>query len=330
MEKHPLWGWIPTALVPNSPELYCRWQWVGGHPFDAPFFDETLRRCLSEPQNSGRYQTLSTLDSLVEMAQSLAAVEPTAFIFHVSRCGSTLLSQLLCLDQTNIVLSEMPLLDELLFLPKRHPQLTPDQQETYIRAVLTLVGQPRTGHEKRLFVKLDSWHAYYYDLIRRFFPTTPIVLLYRSPEAVIASQRKHRGMHAVPALLPPYLFGLKPDEVQMLNFDAYMAQVLTYYYARFGTIADTDPRAFLLAYQPDGTALMRDLAQHLNLSIGAAGWQAIEVRSRYHAKRGGQVFSEEAVSDPDPPYLERPRALFEQLESRRVNRAGVPNGITAP
>lgn len=316
MTTHPLRGWIPSKLYQVDNELMCRWQWVGEHRFDAPFFDETLQQCMREPQNSGPYRTVTTLDGLVELAQSVPAVSPSGFIFHVSRCGSTLLSQLLTLNDAHIVLSEVPLLDELLRLPERLATVTAVDQERYMRAALCLLGHRRTGNETHLFVKLDSWHIHFYSLLRQLFPTVPMILLYRAPDAVIASHRKQRGMHAVPGLLPPYLVGLKVEEIDWLNFDAYTAQVLSYYYTQFLSIAEVDPNTFLLAYQPDGLALMTSLAHHLGLPVSDVYWQAIQERSGFHAKRPQQVFNEEIPFTEAPDYLIAARSFFERLEDR--------------
>src|SRR5690606_34626620 len=124
----------------------------------------------------------------------LPAVAPTAFIFHVSRCGSTLLSQLLDLDEANIVLSEVPLLDQLLRLPETFPGISRAQQETALQATIRLLGQKRTGHEKQLFIKLDSWHVFFAATLRKQYPSVPFILLYRAPDEVFESHRRHRGM----------------------------------------------------------------------------------------------------------------------------------------
>jgi hypothetical protein len=228
-----------------------------------------------------------------------------------------LLSQLLALHEAHIVLSEVPLLDELLRLPERLPSLTPHRYEGYIRAALRLLGQKRTGRETHLFVKLDSWHVYYYPLLRRLFPAVPMVLLYRSPDAVIASHRTHRGMHAVPGLLPPHLVGMRAEAVERLDFDAYTAQVLTYYYNEFLRISQQDSRAFLLPYQSDGRVMMTLLAGYLSLPLDEAYWKRIEERSGFHAKRPGQVFNEESLFSEVPPYLLTTLSSFERLESKR-------------
>lgn len=318
MTTHPLQDWIPDKLRLTDTDIGCRWLYVGDQQFDAPFFDETRQQCLHYPQNSALYQSLSTLDGLIELAQTVPAVVPTAFIFHVSRCGSTLLSQLLSGNSQHIVLSEVPLLDELLRLHERRPNLPANQQEQAICAALRLLGQQRTGQETRLFVKLDSWHIHEHARLRRLFPTVPMVLLYRSPNAVVASHRKQRGMHAVPGLLPPCLFGLDPATVNYADFDAYTAQVLTYYFGQFLTISEMDSRAFLLAYQPDGLAMIALMAQYLNLQFSDSDWRQIRERSGYHAKYPGQVFREDIPAEPAPTYLLPAISLYNQLETKRL------------
>src|SRR6202012_5996296 len=118
-----------------------------------------------------------------------------------SRCGSTLITQLLGLDPNHVTLSEVPFIDELL-----RARGLPDISAA-VKAALVCYGQNRTGVEQRLFVKTDSWHLSFYRELREWFPGIPVVLLYRSPDEVLYSQRKRRGIHAVPGIIASDLLG---------------------------------------------------------------------------------------------------------------------------
>jgi len=62
---------------------------------------------------------------------------------------------------------------------------------------MSALGQPSDG-ERRLFVKWDCWQAHQMALIRRAFPGTPSIFLYREPVEVLVSQMRNPGMWTVP------------------------------------------------------------------------------------------------------------------------------------
>ncbi len=320
MTTHPLHNWIPYRLLIENDTVRCRWLYTGERRFDAPFFNETIGQCMRHPYNSAWFRSESSLNGLIELAQDIPPVSPTAFIFHVSRCGSTLLSQLLAISEHRIVLSEVPLLDELLRLSEHFPDLDATLREQALLAAIRLLGQQRTGEETELFIKLDSWHITFYETLRRLFPDVPVVLLYRPPDPVIQSHRRQRGMHAVPGLLPPYLFNLPTSNQFYLNADAYTASVLTHYYGRFLTVARQDNHALLLAYQPDGSVLLRSMLTFLALNQPESDWAKVSERSGFHAKHPGQAFAEALPDNPIPSYQLPAQKAYNDLETQRLNQ----------
>ena len=122
------------------------------------------------------------MEGLIEFAQDLPTIAPTAFIFHVSRCGSTLLAQLLSLDEQNIVLAEPPIFDEVLReIAFKNTKISEETINESLKAVVKFLGQKRTGLEKNLFIKLDSWHIFYYYKLRKLYPETHLFFLSDDP-----------------------------------------------------------------------------------------------------------------------------------------------------
>ncbi|MFD2569037.1 sulfotransferase [Spirosoma soli] len=316
-QPHPLRHWIPYKLIPDNPQPSLRWLYLGDQKFDSPFFDDTQRRCLSHPYNSNPIAVTSSLDGLVEMAQTVPSVAPSAFIFHVSRCGSTLLSQLLSLNERHIVLPEVPLLDTLLRLPTHAEGVSVHQREQAFQAVLQLLSQKRTGQETHVFVKTDSWHILAYSTLRRLYPTTPFILLYRSPDAVVRSQRNHRGMQAVPGVIAPELFGFTSAQLTGMDLDVYMANVLERYFETFLSVATQDKNCLLVNYHEDGMVMMHPLIDFLGLTLTPTEYTAMQQRCGYHGKHPNQIFREELVEQTPPDYLQPALALYRQLEVKR-------------
>ena len=78
------------------------WGCLGKERFTDPLFEQTIDVCLRHPFNLlFRHQT--PIELLGEVAATFPMVPPSGFIFHLSRCGSTLVSQMLAALPQNIV-----------------------------------------------------------------------------------------------------------------------------------------------------------------------------------------------------------------------------------
>jgi len=300
-------NWIPYKLSFTDGVPYCEWMNTGDKDFTEPFFQETISRC--RQFNNNRYKCISGIDLLPTWSNEVESVPPSAFIFHVSRCGSTLATQLLAQDPTNIVLSEVPFFDEILRLGKNiSPQLLKDAIAFYA---------PVKNHRKRLFIKTDSWHIFFYKQIRELYPQTPFILLYRRPDEVVRSQQKKRGMHAIPRVIEPALFGFNEEELQQMNLDEYIGAVLEKYFQAFLNIVEKDPLAIPVSYHEGPVAMVEKIAEISGTSIGPAEMEKIKSRTMYHAKYPHEVFAEEAIHDPVPDFCKAAYEKYETLEKMR-------------
>ena len=168
-------GWLPYRLKGGSEGVDCRWLFVGSTPFTEPFFEGTIASVLSLPENSFGTPRVTPLSTLPLAAAELDTLEPAAFVFHVSRCGSTLVSQLLGLEASCVALSEVPFFDQLL-RSRFHPGLQGVAPALHLPAAIRLHGQRRNGTERSLVVKLDSWHTGLHAELRALYPQTPFIL----------------------------------------------------------------------------------------------------------------------------------------------------------
>ena len=294
-------NWIPYKLSFVEEQPRCEWLYTGDKEFIEPFFDETIALC--RQNNVRSYRSVSSIEVLSHWSKGVVQVPPSAFIFHVSRCGSTLASQLLAQDRANIVLSEVPFFDSILRAGTSIPvEILKDAMAFY---------SPVKNYRKRLFIKTDSWHIFFYKQLRELYPQTPFILLYRRPDEVVRSQQKRRGMHAIPGLIEPALFGFENDVTQ-LNQDVYLGEVLDKYFQAFLQIIEKDPLATLINYNQGPVAMVEAIARITDTPISDDDMEKIKSRAMYHAKYPEQVFSEEAIKDPVPDYC---RAAFDKYEA---------------
>ena len=209
-------GWLPAKVTEHAGESVVDWVCFGARRLTEPFYEESLGGVASLPFNR--------LFRLRTPLAALAAppVAPAGFIFHMSRCGSTLLAQMLAASAANIVVSEAAPIDAVVRLDCERAGLDQARHAQRLAAIVGAFGPSDGG--LRLFVKLDSWHACALPLFRRAFPTTPWVFLYREPAEVLVSLMRRRGMHLAPDLVAPSFFGID-WEGEALD-ETYAARVL--------------------------------------------------------------------------------------------------------
>lgn len=314
--QRPLQNWIPRKLLNTDGIPKCQWLYVADIPYAEPFFDETIQRCQSLPYNSSPYKVVSTLDILPEWSKQVESIAPSAFIFHVSRCGSTLVSQMLGLNPENISLAEVPFLDEILRLKIKGIEQDEEKIDELFGAALQFYGAKRTGKEKRLFVKTDSWHFLFYAQLRALFPDTPFIILYRAPEEVLYSQQRRRGIQAVPGVLEPGLFNFSTVHATL---DAYMGMVLERYYNSIIDILQKDNNCLLLNYSEGIAAMMDKIAACTGMPVEDAYREQIKERSHYHAKEPQEIFKEKYATELlDIPNMAQLHGLYKHIETIRT------------
>ena len=312
----PLKNWIPYRLDFRAAELTCEYLFVGEKAFVEPFFHETSGKCRGLAENRKPFKVKSSLETLIEISKEVPCVEPTAFIFHISRCGSTLLAQLLCLEEENIVLSEVPILDEVLRdLYFKREDISAEKRKEALRAVIKILGQKRTGKEQNLFIKLDSWDIFYYELLRELYPDTPFIFSYRRPNEVIRSQLKDAGMHAAPGVIEPALFGWTLEEILPLQRAVYVAKVLEKYLENYLKILDEDKNSLFLDYKEGAKNALEQLLGFVGLSLSEEFLQKVEHRLTFHSKRPNQSFEEPPLEEEIPVFQFKVMDLYEKLRA---------------
>jgi hypothetical protein len=109
-------------------------------------------------------------------------IEPTGFVFHESRVGSTLVANTLASDPYSMVFSESaPAANALLHCNT----CTRERNIELFRDVVTLMG--RSPIHKHLFFKFQSITTTKMEIALEAFPNTPFVFVYRQPVQTMMS-----------------------------------------------------------------------------------------------------------------------------------------------
>jgi hypothetical protein len=316
-------GWLPARAFWQDEELYVGWSYFGDRPLVEPFFEDSLRRALESPFNL-LFQYATPMARLPDWLAARPGLTPRGFIFHMSRCGSTLVTQMLAALPRNLVLSEAPPLDEAVQARARKPDLSEDQQVLWLAWMTSALAQPRRG-EQALFVKLDSWHTLALPLFRRAFPSVPWVFLYRDPVEVLVSQMEAPGIHTVPTLRGAHILGTDAPFEPHRRED-YCARIL----ARICEPVLTHAReggGRLINYRELPAATWTSILPHFGVPVSARDRAAMVKAARYDAKMPGVAFTPDAGAKraAATPALraaahERLDHLYAQLEALRCER----------
>lgn len=316
MNSTPLRNWIPYRIIDVEGQQLCQWLDTFGQPFTEPFFDETITKCRLANGQHARPGVMSAPEMIAAWAESIADIVPAMIIFHVSRCGSTLISQMFTALPDFIVLPEVPFFDEILRVPFKSDAAHQEISQLFRAAVKFYMRQQ---NEKRLIVKTDSWHLFFYEQLREMYPATPFIFLYRRPEEVYASQRRQPGMHAVPGIIDPEIFGFSRDKLDCSRSDIYFAGVLERYFGRMMDINQKDNNTLIVNYHDGPIAMMRQIVAFAGILLTEPDWGDIEARSGFHSKRPDEKFIDEPPAAL-PPFLEAASALYRQLDEQRKKR----------
>ena len=303
-------GWTPIRVHWRD-EPAVEWCWTDDLPFSDPFFGQTIERAFRVPY-SLLFRRETPLDALEELEPGL---DPSGFVFHVSRCGSTLVSQMLASLPQHLVLSEPVPVDNVL------TSVGSDTERVqWLRGMVSALGRPRRGDERGYVIKFDAWHACHLGTILRAFPDVPWVFLFREPVEVLASQLRHRGAQMVPGAIDPALFGLDWNSIAQMPQEEYCARVLAAICR--SALDHRDALALFIDYRELPDAVFERILGAFGLECDAAERARIEDVTRYDAKNPVLPFpGSRAAGDHEVPAAVREaadrwvRPLYEELQA---------------
>jgi len=275
-------GWIPTRIFWRDSRPMVDWAYLGGRRFTDPFFAQTVESCLRHPADL-LFHHQTPLEELGEIAATQPGLRPTGFIFHMSRCGSTLTSQMLAALPSNIMLSEVEPIDDILGSHFKHPHVTVEQRAQWLRWLVSVLAWRRSPAEKNVFIKFDCWHVMHLPLLQCAFPDVPWIYQYREPVEVMASAMKQLGRQMIPGVLDARMFGWDAATVGKMSLHEYTARVLAKL-CETALIETRAGRGKLLNYQQLPAAAWPALLKHWQVDFSAEEVQRMLNAARMNAK----------------------------------------------
>lgn len=279
--------WFPIGIEWSPSGPLVNWFRMDEIGFDGSYFSDTVARCARKPFNLA-FHRRTPIETLGEVAQASHAQAPDGFIFHLSRCGSTLVSRQFAACPSALMISEAPPVDAVV----RAQSVSDEDRVTWLRWLIAVLGRFRSERGKYI-VKLDAWHATGIALFERAFPQTPWVFVYRDPVEILASHMR-TASYMMSCVNAPSLLGISVADAVKIPREEYCARVL-------GRIAETvrarvpSPES-LVNYTELPAAAWERIAGHFGIQLTAAEMEAMQRTAAFDAKRPGTPFSGDSAA----------------------------------
>jgi hypothetical protein len=314
---------IPIAAHLDGATPAIEWLDLGDTDFSAPFFTQTIARYVKDNPNAARTRT--ALDGLSQVARDHHSIPPTGFIFHMSKCGSTLVSRMLAALPDNLVLSEPDPINDVLGPAWNTVDAGAKKEMTAL--LIAALGRPRRPAQTRYFIKFSSWNALFLPLAVGAHKALPKLFIYRDPVEVMVSVLKDppgwMDLKGDP-VAAGFLTGYAPRMIAQMSAEEYCARIL----ARFlkSVLVRLDSTWMLLNYRELPGAMASRVMPFFGLSVSPVAIEAMRALETVHAKdpTGTRSFSGDsaakqsaastAIKDAAEQWLAEP---FQRLEEKR-------------
>jgi hypothetical protein len=282
-------GWLPVDadVVDGRPGLW--WMDMSGVSLTEPFFQQTVERAKAENNNRG--ERFTEFDVLLQLEKVLDSVPPTGFIFHSSRCGSTLVANACRSITDSIVLSEANAIDKLVarfITDAPEGSVKESIYSVLLRGVVHALSQRRTGSEQHLFVKFACCSFAQIERVKRIWPEVPWIFLYRDPVETIVS-----NVNSVPPWLVDNdrrvlasITGASASEVAGMGLEELCARTIGSFFSI--ALRAASDNSIMVNYNELSVSVITSVLRFFKVSPSADELSAIE--------RGSRVYSKEVSS----------------------------------
>ena len=286
-------GWMPVDAVVVNGRPGLLWMPMAGVSFTEPFFQQTVNRVRAEEPK--RPERFTEFDALLQIDKVLLRVEPAGFIFHSSRCGSTLLANACRALNESTVLSEAAPIDKLIarFISDANDPIKETLYSVFLRAVVNALGQ----RDMRVFIKFAACSVSQLERIRRIWPRTPWVFLYRDPVETIVSNVSNPPTwlldedHRVLA----HIMRASTAEVAEMSLEERCARSIGSFFSTAHTLANDN--SLLLNYNQLSLSVISGILNFFNARPSAAELERIASGARAYSKEASTA--SEFVPDAD-------------------------------
>ncbi len=244
-----------------------------------PFFSETITRAKIHHHPERQHIITTPLEYVLHIDHP---VPPDALVLHISRCGSTLLSQQWAVVPRIRVISEAALFNQLL----TDPAIADHMRIALLQACSHIYRQ----HAPHCIIKCDAWHILHYPLLRKAFPNTPFIALFRNPYEVLCSHQRLPGMHMIPGVLTRHELPIALQSNHYQQLWEYREEVL---WALFKALLEIAKDCTMIQYNEEFAAAVEYINSRLSITLNEEEVIRMRKRGLQHSKHPQVEFREQ-------------------------------------
>ncbi len=296
IEVERLKGCLPVDALVSDGQPYIEWMEMSDVTLSEPFFQQTVEK--ARMKHPARNDFITDINALIQFEKLADFLRPTGFIFHASRCGSTLVSNACRALRDTLVFSEPYVVDKLVgqfFTMAQGEGLLTHLWQIFLRGAVSALGQRMSGQERHFIIKFACCGILQLKLIRRIWPEVPWVFIYRDPVEIMVSNLKNVPDWMLTEEQPEHtsaMLELTQRDVSRMSRDEFCARALGKFYAMAAEQADD--RAMLIAYEQLSPETLSEVASFFGAAPSAAEMDEITRVSRLYSKDSTRAFGGDA------------------------------------
>jgi hypothetical protein len=261
-------GWLPIDIDVRANRQRVEWLYFGDSPLTEPLFSQSVARLKAMTPSPPSWIT-----SVNALSAITPEVPPRGFIFHMSRCGSTLVSNSMRAIAGTAVVAEPEVFGPLLMTRARedHQANTCVWKDSLLRGAVAAFGQRRVGDETGLVVKFSSWQIRWLGTFRQLWPDVPFVVMVRDPlEVVVSCLRKPPGWMKFKnnSEVAGILFNWNREQLLDMSDECFCARVIAEYIK--SATGHVGPLCKVFNYSDLTVASLLDLASFFGINARKA------------------------------------------------------------
>ncbi len=295
------------------------WCNVADSRLEEPFFDQSIHRLLQRNPRGARSTGVEALDELI------STNTPAGFVFHMSRCGSTLVTQMLASVAHFAVFSEPAILETLLRGTYQRGGAPDEQKVELLRKIIQAFVASRAD-ARGAFIKFTARAILDYPLIRLAYPDLPCVFVYREPVEVLVALAGNQGDRLPPGLSAAGLLNESQQTLEAMRPAEFWARVVANECAAAVEMCNCS-QSLLINYRQLPEAVWATIADFFGATLSDADIGRMQLVPGRSAKDPGRHFADDsaakriAASEEIVALADRfVRPLYERLEAIRVAR----------
>lgn len=289
LQVEHLKSWLPVDAVVDQGRAAIEWLDMTGVELSEPFFHQTVARI-----KQARTPVVTDLDELIRFEKVSDSLAPSGFIFHTSRCGSTLLANACRTLSGSLVIAEAPVLDKLI---SRFFTDTDDEGKKellyslLLRCAASALGQRRLGSERHYFIKFAVASILQFNRVRRIWPTVPVVFLYRDPvETMVSNLQNIPGWMTVDSnpATSAAVAGVREEDLPTIGSEEFCARALGRFYDALASAQDEN--SLICNYNELSPEKLLRLISFFGVSVSGEEAKKIRESAQLYSKDPSRTF----------------------------------------